>query len=104
MRSSPGCWQLFGEIIEATFSVGRSPAEQPHMDCFAVQHPGGAESDRRQQGSVAVHLICLCLRIEHHLPVTQLAALRSHISQNALPRLDLSGIPYLPPPDPAPAR
>lgn len=68
------------------------------MDCFAVQHPDGAESDPRQRGSVAVHLMCLCLRLEHRIPLDRLALLRSHISRTVLPRLSLPAFPYLRPP------
>ena len=62
MRASPGCWQIYNELIANTLTEPRTPLERwHHVDCFAVQHPGGAQQDRRQRQSVAVHLISLCL-------------------------------------------
>ncbi|MGD8380220.1 MAG: DUF5946 family protein [Gammaproteobacteria bacterium] len=66
MSSSPGCWSVYGEILAreygdpAYFEVHRLT-----VDAYAVQHPGSA--DRQSIQSVGLHLIRLCLFLEHGL-------------------------------------
>lgn len=66
MKSSPGCWATFGEVLAreysdpAYFSVHRLT-----VDSYAVQHPGS--KDRKSIQSVAFHLIRLCMFLEHNL-------------------------------------
>ena len=56
--ASPGCWAIFGEVS------ARGPAtDQLRVDAYAAQHPG--VPSRRSIQSVAVHLISLCLQLEH---------------------------------------
>jgi hypothetical protein len=86
MRASPGCWHLYGQLIAQA-------QDRVHVDCYAAQHPGGAEHDRRQRQSVAVHLISLCLLLEHHRHPD-----RGRMSRTVLPRRGLDDWPYLPPP------
>jgi len=66
MKSSPGCWSVFGEVLAREYS---SPEYfQVHrltVDAYAVQHPGS--TDRQSVHSVGVHLIRLCLFLEHGL-------------------------------------
>jgi hypothetical protein len=88
MLASPGCWQRYGQVI------ANSLTQRHHVDCYAAQHPGGAEHDRRQRQSVAVHLISLCLLLEHKVQPS-----RGRLSETVLPRLELSEWPYLPPPE-----
>ncbi len=64
MLSSPGCWQLYGEILSRDYM-----AEQydPHVhritvDTYAVQHPGCPE--RRTIQSVNGHLMSLFVLFE----------------------------------------
>lgn len=96
MRASPGCWQLYGEVAASTLA---SPVtSRYHVDCYAAQHPGGAEHDRRQRQSVAVHLTSLCLLLEHRMPARKVSTLRGRMSQTVLPHLRLSDWPYLTPP------
>jgi hypothetical protein len=66
MTSSPGCWAIYGELLAREysnplyFSVHRLT-----VDAYAVQHPGS--TDRQSIQSVGVHLIRLCLFLEHGL-------------------------------------
>ena len=66
MSSSPGCWSAFGEVLAREYS---DPAYfQVHrltVDAYAVQHPGS--TDRQSIQSVGVHLVRLCLFLEHGL-------------------------------------
>jgi len=99
MRSSPECWQAYGELAAL---LHRLPADDAarhhHVDAYAVQHPGQAEQDRRQRQSVAVHLVSLCLLLEHGQPPGSAARRRGRTSATVLPRLGLPDWPYLAPP------
>lgn len=58
MASTPGCWQMYGEVLAREYSS--YDYWQNHrltVDAYAVQHPG-QESPQSIQ-SVAVHLISL---------------------------------------------
>jgi len=99
MRASPGCWKVYGELITGWQDRSHATAiTWHHVDAYAVQHPGGAEHDRRQRQSVAVHLVSLCLLLEHAQPPEQAHEKRRRTSAVVLPRTDLSDWPYLPPP------
>lgn len=64
MESSPGCWLAFGELVAADYSdPERMAFHQLIVDSYAAQHPG--EGDRRQVQSVGLHLMTLCLFLEH---------------------------------------
>ena len=42
MQASPGCWQLYGELGATAMAAQVVPeAAWYHVDCYAVQHPGG---------------------------------------------------------------
>jgi hypothetical protein len=77
MTSSSGCWEAFGELLAREFGQpGWGSEHRLTVDTYAAQHPG--EDDRKQRQSVAVHLIALCHRFEHHLdPTSLLDATRS---------------------------
>lgn len=97
MRSSPGCWQLYGELgarwqqhPEDTRGEARH-----HVDAYAVQHPGGAEHDRRQRQSVAVHLIALCRLLEGGVGGRRASRERGRTSEVVLGRLSMLDWPYL---------
>ncbi|MCP2166478.1 DUF5946 family protein [Goodfellowiella coeruleoviolacea] len=99
LSASPGCWQRYGEVATSLLAgAGDTAARWCHVDCYAAQHPGGAEHDRRQRQSVAVHLTALCLLVHHGVPANRVAALRGRLSQTVLPRLGLADWPYLTPP------
>ena len=63
MRSAPGCWRLFGEVLAREFSDPRARgSHRLAVDAYAVQHPGSR--DRRNRQSVALHLMSLALVLE----------------------------------------
>ncbi len=99
MRASVGCWQIYGEVGARWHGQPvAGPSRWHHVDAYAVQHPGGAEHDRRQRQSVAVHLVALCLLLEVGQPPEQAPAWRGRTTQVVLGRLSLADWPYLPPP------
>lgn len=99
MRASSGCWRVYGELCARTFGNEGPPAlHWHHVDCYAVQHPGGAQHERRQRQSVAVHLTSLCLLQEFDQPPQHASQRRGGMSQLVLSRLRLTDWPYLPPP------
>lgn len=99
MRASPGCWQVYGEAVARWYAEPlKSAARWHHVDAYAVQHAGGAEHDRRQRQSVAVHLITLCSLLEFGQRPEVAAARRGLTSDVVLPRVGLSDWPYLEPP------
>ena len=64
MTASPGCWREFGLRLAADYSDGdRMAFHQLVVDAYAAQHPG--EGDRRQVQSVGLHVMTLCLFLEH---------------------------------------
>ncbi|THJ64924.1 hypothetical protein E8P82_13680 [Arthrobacter echini] len=99
MRASPGCWQVYGDVVARWYAEPLAgPARWHHVDAYAVQHAGGAEHDRRQRRSVAVHLITLCSLLELRQRPEVAAARRGRTSDVVLPRVGLSDWPYLEPP------
>jgi hypothetical protein len=64
LRSSPACWALFGEVLAREFGdPDYFRLHQLTVDAYAVQHSRG--SDRRSIQSLALHLITLCIVLEH---------------------------------------
>ncbi len=62
--ASPGCWAAWGEVQARSFASPAIASVQPlAVDVYAVQHPGLVE--RRAIQSVWVHLVSLCLVLEH---------------------------------------
>ncbi len=102
MVASPGCWRMYGELVAdwqgSDAGGGVGAARWHHVDAYAVQHPGGAERDRRQRQSVAVHLVTLCLLLEGGQPPERAPARRGRTSRVVLGRLGLEDWPYLIPP------
>jgi hypothetical protein len=99
LQAAPGCWRLFGELNARAYAAPQLPALHAHaVDCYAVQHPGGAEHDRRQRQSVAVHLVALCLLVEHGQPVALAAARRGRTSRAVLGHPRREDWPHLPAP------
>ena len=70
MASSPACWAAFGEVLARQYSdPALLPVHRLSVDAYAVQHPG--EPSRQSIQSVGVHLIRLCLFLEHGLTPEQ---------------------------------
>jgi len=69
MKSSPGCWSIYGGILAREY---RDPlywgVHRLTVDTYAIQHPGGG--DRQSIQSVGLHLVRLCLFLEHGLEET----------------------------------
>jgi len=66
MKSAPGCWAVYGEVLAREYSnPDYSEIHRLTVDAYAVQHPG--YRDRQSIHSVGVHLIRLCLFLEHGL-------------------------------------
>lgn len=62
--SSPACWARYGEVLAKEFGDPAYFHVHPlTVDTYAVQHPG-ARVPRSIQ-SVALHLVTLCLVLEH---------------------------------------
>jgi hypothetical protein len=63
IRSAPGCWQLYGEVLAREYGRGGfASAHRLTVDAYAVQHP--QSRDRRNRQSVMLHLMSLCLVLE----------------------------------------
>jgi hypothetical protein len=70
MESSPACWAAYGEVLAREYTDPSLLAtHRLSVDTYAVQHPGG--SSRQSIQSVGVHLIRLCLFLEHGLTPEQ---------------------------------
>jgi hypothetical protein len=91
MESSPGCWRVFGELVAADYSsVERMAFHQVIVDAYAAQHPGNG--DRRQVQSVGLHLMTLCLFLEHDVdPAHGTALHRRMIDRPAFHVLERTG-------------
>lgn len=70
MTSSPGCWAAYGEVLAREYSdPARAATHRLSVDAYAAQHPG--EPSRQSIQSVGLHLVRLCLLLEHGCPVGQ---------------------------------
>jgi Family of unknown function (DUF5946) len=98
MQSEPACWRRYGELTVRVMPLRLHGPAASHVDCFAASHPGGADRDRRQRASVAIHLMALCLGQEHGFPLARLNRLRADATRLALPALGLQDWPFLTPP------
>jgi len=64
MTASPACWSTYGELLAVQYNdLDRMRFHQLVVDAYAVQHPGG--DDPRAVRSVGIHLMTLCLFLEH---------------------------------------
>ena len=64
MTGSAACWARFGELLASDYSSGERMAfHQVLVDSYAAQHPG--DGGRRAVQSVGLHLMTLCLFLEH---------------------------------------
>lgn len=97
LTTEPGCWRRFGELQVRLLDHGSRPSVV--VDAFAAQHAGNAEHERRQRQSVAIHLVALCLAVEHGVHDEDLHRLRGRTSARVLPLLDIDEWPALTPPN-----
>lgn len=66
LESSPGCWAAFGRVLAREYSDQQYfGTHRLTVDSYAAQHPG--QPSRQSIQSVGVHLVRLCLLIEHGL-------------------------------------
>jgi hypothetical protein len=70
MESTPGCWAAFGRVLAREYEDQRYFAvHRLTVDAYAVQHPG--KPSRQSIQSVGVHLVRLCLFLQHGLAPDQ---------------------------------
>ena len=66
MESTPGCWAAYGRVLAREYSDQEFfEVHRLTVDSYAVQHPG--QPSRQSIQSVGVHLVRLCLFLEHEL-------------------------------------
>jgi hypothetical protein len=68
MESSPACWAAYGEVLAREYGDPSLMAtHRLGVDAYAAQHPGRPSPQSIQ--SVGLHLVRLCLLLEHGLEV-----------------------------------
>ncbi len=81
MLASPGCWEMFTEIMGREFSDMRyAKGHQFTVDAYACQHIGKQE-DKRALNSVNIHLAALYDIFEGGVELSEATKLRSQFSQ-----------------------
>jgi hypothetical protein len=66
MQSTPGCWAAYGRVLAREYEDQRYfEVHRLTVDAYAVQHPG--VPSRQSIQSVGIHLVRLCLFLEHRL-------------------------------------
>lgn len=79
--ASAGCWRLHGELMARDYGDWYdAEVHRGSVDAYAVQHPGSPE--RRSIGSVAVHLMALCMRLERRIPGERVTQLMNGIARD----------------------
>ena len=92
LGASAGCWALFGEVLAREFNNPvYMPVHGTTVDTYAVQHPGVPE--RRSIQSVNLHLVRLCLVLEHRVSPEAATRLMTRVDRRA-------ELPWLEPPKP----
>ena len=70
MASSPGCWAAYGWVLAREYaSDALADVHRLSVDAYAAQHPGVPSPQSMR--SVGVHLIRLCLALEHGFDVRE---------------------------------
>ncbi len=71
MISSPGCWKIFGEILNKEYSnPSYMKVHRLTVDAFACQHVG--EDNPRAKQSVIVHLVALHLAFDQKMDFSKI--------------------------------
>ena len=95
MTASPECWSAYALLLAAQYAnPARMRFHQLVVDAYAVQHPGaqGPEPDRRAIQSVGMHLMTLCLFLEHSVDPSLGTSLHKSMAERP-------AFTYLPAPD-----
>ena len=80
--ASPGCWAIYGAVQVRGYEDARFALRQTGVDAYAAQHPGTPSPQAIQ--SVTVHLISLCLQLEHgYTPEQGRAAIQRAVQHKA---------------------
>lgn len=75
LKSAPGCWQVFGEILAAEFEDPTYfPVHTLTVDTYALQHPGTPSPQTVQ--SAAVHLVAMYFTLERGYDAARAASAR----------------------------
>ena len=70
LPQSPGCWQLYTDVLAKEFGEWKYPdIHRLTVDCYAAQHPTKEPNPKSAQ-SVTVHLLAIYLALEKQLPAT----------------------------------
>jgi hypothetical protein len=82
MKSSPGCWKLYGEILALEYSLDNYDPlmHRITVDTYAIQHPG--EPERRAINSVNLHLIRLYLVLHNQVEGSKANEVMKILSEN----------------------
>lgn len=81
MLASPGCWEMFTEIMAREFSDIRYwEGHQYTVDAYACQHIG-IQEDKRAVNSVHIHLAALYGIFEEGISLHEAPVLRAQFSQ-----------------------
>jgi hypothetical protein len=93
MGPSPGCWKVFGEILNKEFSDPNfMKVHRLTVDAYAGQHVGG--DDPRARQSINIHLVALYLALEAKLEFSKIPPIMDRLIKSNKGRF-----PKLNPPD-----
>ncbi|MEO6578264.1 MAG: DUF5946 family protein [Candidatus Limnocylindria bacterium] len=88
--ASAACWSTFSELVAREFGdLAYGAAHRHSVDAYAAQHPG-VDGPRARQ-SVAIHLICIALWLEHGVGPDALLPITRRLTERG-------GWPWLTPP------
>lgn len=82
MLSSPGCWQIYGQILAKEYDPQQYNADihRVTVDTYAVTHPGNNE--RKAIQSVHVHLVSLFCIYEKAMSGTEATYVLRNLAEN----------------------
>jgi len=77
--AAPGCWAAYTELLGRQLSdPGSAGAHMLAVDAYMAQHPGAP--GRQSSQSVWVHLVGLCLVVEHGFDVVASAQAKARVA------------------------
>ena len=81
MLSSPGCYEMFTEVLEKEYSDFRySKAHHYTVDAYATQHPGNL-TNPKAVNSIGIHLMSLYFLFEKSMNLNSAAELKMAFAQ-----------------------